>query len=410
MNRELVVWLMCSSAACSAIGCTQREAARAIATGEMSDKDDQPATGVREAGELRLSVAAQRAIGLHADEISLQDVAEELRLLGRLNVRPGRESTIKAPAAGLIRPIPGASWPEIGDRVDQGHRLAQLEAYVSPLEQAQLVIAKEEADTIIEQSQLTMQFARQQLDALEKSAPGVVSGSRLKELQETYEKARAAAEQSRDKLKFLPHEPYQGNLRLGAIDLTCPHDGRVTAVHIGARQMTAAGEPLFTVADWSVLWVRVPVFPADAERVLHDEPASIVSSRTSAHTLLKPAPGGLPTTPDQYAVDLYFELANPRGQFMPGQAVTVALPTTKSQSRLVVATSALMWDSAGSAWLFVRTGPETFCRRKIEVGSRVSGGVVIARGLQPGEQVVTVGAAALYGEEFKGEIPMNDDD
>jgi multidrug efflux pump subunit AcrA (membrane-fusion protein) len=78
--------------------------------------------------------------------------------------------------------------------------------------------------------------------------------------------------------------------------------------------------------------------------------------------------------------------------------------------RVVTACGAVVWDKLGGAWVYVRTGPEEFRRRRVELGQYLSDSVVIERGLNPGEVVVIVGAEALHGQEFKGDLQVEDED
>jgi hypothetical protein len=46
----------------------------------------------------------------------------------------------------------------------------------------------------------------------------------------------------------------------------------------------------------------------------------------------------------------------------------------------------------------------------VQIGPVQDGEVVVERGLNEREEVVTVGAEALYGQEFKRQISLEDDD
>ena len=81
-------------------------------------------------------------------------------------------------------------------------------------------------------------------------------------------------------------------------------------------------------------------------------------------------------------------------------AVTrLALETTEIGPDLVIPYGALLYDELGQAWTY--TSPESlvFVREPVEVDRIEDGQVALASGPAPGTEVVTVGAAELYGVE-----------
>ncbi len=68
--------------------------------------------------------------------------------------------------------------------------------------------------------------------------------------------------------------------------------------------------------------------------------------------------------------------------------------------RLVVDYAALVYDKAGDPWLFTVVAPRSFRRAPVEV-ERIEGSrVLLRRGPEPGTEVVTQGAAEVWGAEL----------
>ena len=109
-------------------------------------------------------------------------------------------------------------------------------------------------------------------------------------------------------------------------------------------------------------------------------------------------------------VDLLYLLPNPDEALRPGQSVSVEIPVGMSEQRLLVARSALLWDGHGNAWVYVRADGGSFRRQLVELGQTDGDDIVVARGLNEDDEVVTTAAQALYGEEFKGSMPVEDDE
>lgn len=74
--------------------------------------------------------------------------------------------------------------------------------------------------------------------------------------------------------------------------------------------------------------------------------------------------------------------------------------TAGSGTEIKLPYGALMYDANGKTWVYTNPAPRVYERQELAV-SRVEAGVVTATAGPPaGTQVVTVGAAELFGSEF----------
>jgi RND family efflux transporter MFP subunit len=361
-------------------------------------------------GVVLLSPEAQGRAGVVVAVVSKVREPSSLAATGWLVARPGAEVAVRAPATGFVT-LPSSKEGFGPGRVisSAGEPLGAIQVLLSPQEQAALVAAKEEVDVIVRQSLTTLELAQAQLQRVRESKDAV-AGTRLLELREKVEHARAAYEEARERLPFLPKEPYQDSIRVKPVPIEAPLAGRLLSVQVRPGQFVLQGDGLWTIADWSALWVRVPVFELDLPRVLRQEPSQVEVPGTGIRLPGKPIDAPQPTLYGQRSVDLYYQVANPAGNLRVGQAVSVLLPTGRPAARIVVPRSAVLWDGMGATWVYVPVGSGAFRRRRVELGTTLQDGVEITRGLDDGAKVVTVGAEALYGEEFKGEIAVEDGD
>ena len=67
---------------------------------------------------------------------------------------------------------------------------------------------------------------------------------------------------------------------------------------------------------------------------------------------------------------------------------------------LVVARSAIVRDIHGGAWVYEKTAPHTFVRRRVSVSDTLGDRVALASGPAPGAAIVTAGVAELFGAEL----------
>jgi multidrug efflux pump subunit AcrA (membrane-fusion protein) len=66
----------------------------------------------------------------------------------------------------------------------------------------------------------------------------------------------------------------------------------------------------------------------------------------------------------------------------------------------MVPRTAIVIDIYGGEWVYVQSAPQAYERRRIEVAAIRGTYAMLARGLKPGDKIVTAGAAELFGSEF----------
>jgi hypothetical protein len=92
-----------------------------------------------------------------------------------------------------------------------------------------------------------------------------------------------------------------------------------------------------------------------------------------------------------------------------GMRVAAWIPEQgENQSGVVITKSALVWH-LDQAFVYVKIAKEHFIRRNIEQFLPVADGYFVKNGLNAGDQLVTTGGQMLLSEEFKGQIPNEDD-
>jgi hypothetical protein len=72
-----------------------------------------------------------------------------------------------------------------------------------------------------------------------------------------------------------------------------------------------------------------------------------------------------------------------------------------ARKRTVVPYSSILYDPQGRTWVYTSSKPRTFVREQIDVDFIEGDRVVLKDGPPPGTTIASVGAAELYGAEFK---------
>jgi multidrug efflux pump subunit AcrA (membrane-fusion protein) len=212
-----------------------------------------------------------------------------------------------------------------------------------------------------------------------------------------------------------------GDLQL-FLPLVAPIGGVVLKAHVLAGQVVTAGEPVFTMADLSVVDVVASIQERSVPMVSVGQAATVTLTALPSLPLkgrVERLRGEL--NQETRTVQAVIHVANSNGTLRPGMfaSVRIAVPATAypelramgDSAREVVVTipeSAVVTDGE-RRYVFVQTAPFTFERREVQVaplapaGSSVASSafVLVRGGLKPGERVVSRGAFTLKSELAK---------
>lgn len=104
----------------------------------------------------------------------------------------------------------------------------------------------------------------------------------------------------------------------------------------------------------------------------------------------------------------FFYAAAAETGVLPGMNVLAFLPSGKSTEGVAVPAPAIVWWQ-GRAWVYRRTGEETFTRVAIATDLPAPGGGYIANDVAKDAEIVTHGAQLLLSEEFRAQIQVDED-
>ena len=104
----------------------------------------------------------------------------------------------------------------------------------------------------------------------------------------------------------------------------------------------------------------------------------------------------------------FFYEASAETGVLPGMNVLAFLPSGKSIEGVAVPGSAVVWWQ-GRAWVYQRTGKDTFTRVAIATDLPAPDGGYIASDLPKDAEIVVQGAQLLLSEEFRAQIQVDED-
>ncbi|HEX4230407.1 MAG TPA: efflux RND transporter periplasmic adaptor subunit [Bryobacteraceae bacterium] len=158
-------------------------------------------------------------------------------------------------------------------------------------------------------------------------------------------------------------------------------------------EMANAGSPLMTIVDISQIVARVHVPVANAADVNVGDKAVITSADGDLDgkvTVVSPA-----VDPSSTTLEVWVQAANPHEKFKPGTTANVSIEAGTVPDAVIVPVSALLASDEGGSKVMVVGPDSTAQERPVKAGVRQGDNVQILDGIEPGDQVVTVGGVGL---------------
>ena len=362
-----------------------------------------------------LKPEAETRLAIKTEPVSRRAVPRALTMGGDVMVPPGRSSIVSAPQTGTVVAADAGVVP--GLAVKKGQAIFTLlpilsadRAVLNPAERARFEADKATAAGQLDVARPRFENAKTIRERTEKlAASRDVPPSALVDARNAYDSAKATLDAAEKLWAIYSKAMSDGSDdagKLAPLSLKAPADGVLINVSVQAGQQVTAGGVLFEVASLDPVYLKVPIFVGEEDSIASDKDAAVGGLADAPGRPTKPAKPVKLTTPSANAlattVDLYYEVENHDGKLRPGQRVGVTLPLKGEAESLVVPYASILYDHNGGAWVYEAMGKHVFARRRVVVDHVVGPEAVLALGPKPGTQVVTDGAAELFGTEFGG--------
>ena len=328
-------------------------------------------------GSVRLTADQIRTFGVTFGTVERRTLTDEVRTVGIVNFDETRMAGVTPKFGGYVERL---YVDFTGKLVRRGEPLIEI---YSP----ELVAAQEEL----------LLAARLEQDLDRTTVPGVPRGS-LNLL---------AASRQRLRLWDISDAQIDEILRTGraqrTLTLHAPVSGIVVEKNILAGQAVQAGQPLYTIADLSEVWVEAEVREADAGLIAEGDVATVEVSAFPGRPLRGRVEYVYPTLQAQArTLKARIAIANPDGRLKPGMYATVRL-SAPGRTALTVPTSAIL-NTGERRVVFVDMAGGAITPHEVEIG-RVAGEYTeVLSGLEPGQRVVTSAQYMLDSESNLAEV------
>ncbi|MFM2240679.1 MAG: hypothetical protein RJA69_2053 [Pseudomonadota bacterium] len=271
---------------------------------------------------------------------------------------------------------------EVGQRVQAGQLLAEIDAQDYRLSQEAAKAQWQSAQTQLELA--TADFRRYK--ALRDQS--FISDAELERRETTLKAAQALADQARAQWQVQGHQTEYTRL-------VADHAGVVTAIEAEVGQVVAAGAPVIRVAQDGP---RDVVFALPEDQLSRVKTGQAVQAQAWGdgpvwQTRVREVAASADPMTRTYAVKLALP---PSAQPALGSTATVQLARSAASVPVIrLPTSALRQEGQGASVWVLDSSAMTVSLQTVQLGPVVGSEVVIAAGLQAGQQVVVTGGHVL---------------
>lgn len=368
--------------------------------GEGTQKPAKVSNAVEESAlsTVTLSPKAEERLGIEIAPVEYKKLPGSIELGGEIIPVPGSEARVSAPVSGVVLHAISGKIPPAGKFVQKGEEILRL--LMLPPE-SELLGAQEEVAVRKEELNVAQAKADRSKQLLANKA---ISEKAYEEVQAELTRSKASlsiAEARLDLLSGKNLDKAAGSL--STLVMESPVDGVLQRIFVAPGQTVPASTPLFDVASLKPVWIRVPVYVGDLDKIDLQKNASVILlGDNQGETLIHAVPVKGPPLSDASSVsaDLFFELANSDRLFRIGQKVKLSLLLKAPEESLVIPRSAILYDMNGGSWVYIKISPYVYSRRRVQVSHIVGDQVVLIRGVNAGDEVVTAGAVEIFGTEF----------
>ena len=405
ITNTLVVLCLIFSVSCSRSGGgtdAKLPAESSLAGADKSKGDASSGTSVKIKGE------AQRRAGIAVAQVQPVSVLNYFTAAGQIVMNEERTSHIGTYTDGRVTEL----HANVGEEVRRGIVLARMHshdvhetraAYYTALQD----VKKQEAAKAYQQQMLDRMQRLYQLKSASRQEVDKAE-SDLHTAQADVANAHIAVDKEIAHLTDILHLPESAlnniNETNEQVPVIAPAPGVVVARNITLGSVVEPGQEVYTVTDLSSVWMMASVNESDISKVHVGERAAVLTQAFPSEQFIGTVIA-LGTELDAKTRTLQAKILIPNSklQLRPGMYASAQLSQGASQPALFVSEEAVQ-DLNGGSIVFVRTAPDTFEARPVQVAERLHGQAEINAGLNSGDSVVVKGSFVVKSEMLKSQI------
>lgn len=387
LSSPLIISLI--GCALLAAGCGKNENAPAGAAAT------QAAAQARQVDPMVVELTPEMSKQFRVESATMSDIAIEQKVSGRIEANERLTTRIGSSITGRIVQV----MAEVGDRVKAGQPLAKL---ASPeLTNAQLAYLRALSATKL--AERTVERA----EAL--VAADVIGTAELHRREVELSVARAELRAATDQLRLIGLRPESierlqetGSIT-SEVTIRATRSGVVIERKVSQGQVAQPGDPLFTVADLSNVWVIGALPEQDANSVrlnqnVEVEVAALGSERLNGRIVFVSDT----VQPDTRTVPIRTEVNNPKFELKPQMLATLKLNGTRIKQLAVPATAVVRENEKD--YVFVKLADHRFRLTEVTLDDAAGELRPVRKGLDEGTPIVVDGSFHLNSQRKRAEL------
>jgi cobalt-zinc-cadmium efflux system membrane fusion protein len=389
-------------------GCESKSEAERERESGVGQGSTTPPAKLSADGSIQLSPQQVQANAIQTVVARQETLSPAIAVVGRVQAQPGRESEVVAPFAGRLVTA-GAPLPRVGDTVEQGQALAEVEQLLPASERNQYATQVTQLKAAATQAEQEVDLRRIELDRAKQLYDGGAIPLRqfqaaefnLRQAESRLQSAQVSAAQYEALLSPEGAGPRR-------VPIVAPISGSVVTSSLTFGMQVDPAKSLMKIVDLSTVWVQAAVPEAElgptrkASRAEVTSPA--VPGRIFDAALVTVSPAVDLTS---RTISVIYTVSNADGALRVDMTANVRIPTGPLKPALLIPASAVLYG-AGQSLVYVERQPGIYQRRNVVTGETRGSELVVSSGLNPGEKVVSVGAETLRSETLRGDIPTDE--
>jgi cobalt-zinc-cadmium efflux system membrane fusion protein len=327
--------------------------------------------------------------------------------IGQIAFNEDASTAVLSPFSGRVTKL----LKKIGEDVKRGEPLFEIDSPEVAQAQTDFISALQALEKVKSQLSLAKRTLDRQLSLMNDKATAQrdVDQARNEHVaaESDFATARGAVQAARNRLRVIFGRDGQEIERIEReriinplITINAPIDGTVVNRKIGPGQFIRAdaGEPLYSISDLSVMWLKAFVPESDIAYIRVGQELQVkVSAFPDQAFTARITSVGASSDQQTRRIVVRSEIDNP-GRLLKADMFATFRISTGDRASLPVVPVASIIRNGDAASVWVECEPRVFERRKVLLGAETNGLVQIVSGLNPGERVVGRGAIFVDNE------------
>ncbi len=394
MTGRLAVWRVAVLLAALALGCTPAAVAGAPPEGRAANPDI-------------VRVSDDQMHQLNIEKVELYTFRALKPAIGQIAFNEDASTVVLTPFSGRVTKL----IAKLGDRVESGGPLFEIDSSEVVQAQTDLIAAVQGLEKAKSQLALSKRVLDRQAGLLKDRA---TSQREADQAQADYagaesdvRTAEGALTAARNRMRVIIGRSDAEIARVESerlvnplITINSPIEGTVIGRKVGPGQYVRsdAGDPLYSIANLSTMWLKanVPENDIPLVKVGQELEVSVLALPDRVFSAKITAIGAASDAVTRRVV-VRSEIPNPDGALRAEMFATFKIATGAPLPAPAVPVNAVIWEG-DLATIWVEREPNMMERRKVKVGMEQDGRVQIKEGVKVGERVVGRGAIYVQNE------------